>query len=115
MLRSSVTTICMATFASCAFAQGTGSGSATLGGGDCAEFVAGQSVDDMIASAGSIEHLYSLSTSQIQEYDRWLVEVEKVMNQGVKEQDIRDLYEQGIEARAMEVQLSAALECRMGM
>ncbi len=101
--------------ASAAFGQGAGTGSAILGGEACAESVAGYSVDEMIASAGGAETLYGLSVAQIAEYDRWLVEMEKVMNQGVREAEIRDLYAQGVAARENELLLKDALECRLGL
>ena len=97
-----------------AAAQGGNTGSATLGGAPCADTIAGYSVDEMIAAEGSIERLHMLSSQQIEEYDRWLVEMENVLNQGVREADIQDLYNQGIAARADEVALKQALECRMG-
>lgn len=113
-MRNGVLAACVVFAASSAFGQQSGSGSAILGGIDCAETVVGHNVDEMIASAGGLDTLYELSLAQIAEYDRWMVEMEKVMNQGVREAEIQGLYEQGIAAREAEMELKEALECRMG-
>lgn len=101
---------------SMALAQSASPGSAPLGGDAvCPEMIDVYVIDDLIAEAGGIQALYDLSTAQIAEYDRWLVEMEGVMGQGVREAELAELYEMGIANRQLEVQLSEALECRMGM
>lgn len=116
MLKGSLAIIVVSLWTPLAFAQGANPGSATMGGGgDCTETIAGQSIDDMIASAGGIERLHELTVAQLREYDQWMSQMEKVMNQGVREKEIKDAYEQGVAARASNVELKDALECRMGM
>ncbi|WP_306151511.1 hypothetical protein [Roseovarius sp. MMSF_3281] len=115
MLKAMITITALLIQASIAHGQGSSPGSATIGGGgDCLDVVDGQSVEAMIADAGSIEHLHEVTVAQIEEYDRWLVEMEAAMNQGVREAEIKALYEQGQAARALNVDLKEALECRMG-
>lgn len=113
MIRS-ILTACAVMVASSAFGQGSGTGSAIMGGEACAEYILDNNVDGMIASAGGLDTLYQLNLAQIAEYDRWMAEMEKVMNQGIREAEIKALYDQGVAAREVEIQLKDALECRMG-
>lgn len=115
MSKATITIAVLLMQASMAYGQSASPDSATIGGGgDCLDVVDGQSVDDMIAAEGSIERLHEATVAQIEEYDIWFVELEQVMNQGVSEADIKALYKQGQAARALNVQLKEALECRMG-
>ncbi|MDN3525910.1 hypothetical protein QWY79_11620 [Halomonas sabkhae] len=82
--------------------------------GQCAQTLSnGSSVDGMIAEAGSARELLKLSRAQIDEYDKWLGELRKSMNQGVAENEIRQLYSSGQMAKKLEEELSRALECRL--
>lgn len=79
----------------------------------CDDFVAGESVEGMIAQAGSAEALYEMSLAQIAEYDIWLAEMEVAMQAGIAVNEMRALYDQGVTYREIERQIAAAAACRM--
>ncbi|GED21557.1 hypothetical protein [Halomonas halmophila] len=82
--------------------------------GQCAQTLSnGASVDGMIAETGNARELLKLSRAQIDEYDKWLGELRKSMNQGVAGNEIQQLYSSGQMAKKLEEELSRALECRL--
>lgn len=80
---------------------------------DCPTMVDGQSVDDMIAQAGSLEVLHKAAVDQIAEIDKWIVEAEAAKGAGISVSDIEAAIEEATHVRGLNHELQLAVECRM--
>lgn len=80
---------------------------------DCPAMVGDQSVDDMIAEAGSLEILHKAAVDQIAEIDKWIVEAEAAKGSGIRVSDIEAAIAEAIHVRGLNHELQLAVECRM--
>ncbi len=80
---------------------------------DCQTMVGGQSVDDMIAEAGSMEILHKASVDQIIEIDKWIAEAEAAKGSGIRVSDIQAAIDEAIYVRGLNHEVQLAVECRM--
>ena len=93
----------------------TAPGSASGGGAAaCAAEIDGQSVDAMIADAGSVDELLRVTEAQIVELDRWLEDMKPALASGIRAAEMRELYQEGERVRGLNVDLRDALRCRKG-
>jgi hypothetical protein len=80
----------------------------------CKATVGGESMARMIGEAGGAQKLRNLATAQVKEYDRFLAELQKSRNQGIREAEIEKLRKDAIRAREVNREIAKEAQCYMG-
>ncbi|WP_417330864.1 hypothetical protein [Halomonas cupida] len=72
----------------------------------------GENIDDIIAKEGGLQPALNMALRQRESNLRWFADMRESMDQGIAEEQLRQLYAQGEMANRANEQLIEALQCR---